>query len=64
MAILGCIADDFTGATDLASMLVEGECELFKRSECRKDPCRKMRMQSWSRSNRGAFLRPRPSHNP
>jgi uncharacterized protein YgbK (DUF1537 family) len=24
MAILGCIADDFTGATDLASMLVEG----------------------------------------
>ena len=25
MAILGCIADDFTGATDLASMLVEGQ---------------------------------------
>ena len=24
MALLGCIADDFTGATDLASMLVEG----------------------------------------
>lgn len=24
MAILGCIADDFTGATDLAGMLVEG----------------------------------------
>lgn len=24
MAVLGCIADDFTGATDLASMLVEG----------------------------------------
>ncbi len=24
MAILGCIADDYTGATDLASMLVEG----------------------------------------
>src|SRR5512134_143907 len=24
MAILGCVADDFTGATDLASMLVEG----------------------------------------
>src|SRR5512134_838361 len=24
VALLGCIADDFTGATDLASMLVEG----------------------------------------
>ena len=36
--LLGCIADDFTGATDLANMLVAAACARCRPSACRRGP--------------------------
>ena len=61
MAILGCIADDFTGATDLASMLVEGGMRTASNDwRPAQRPRRKTRTRSSSRSSRAAFPPTRP----
>ena len=41
---LGCIADDFTGATDVASMLVRAACARFRPSVSRRGDLRISRL--------------------
>ncbi len=51
MPLLGCIADDFTGATDLASMLVKNgmrTVQILGVPGCR-DARAGSRTRSWSR---------------
>ena len=48
-ALLGCIADDFTGATDLANMLVRGGMRTVQLSAYRIRMRRSKPMRSSSR---------------
>jgi uncharacterized protein YgbK (DUF1537 family) len=60
---LGCIADDFTGATDLANNLVRAGMRVVQTIGVPEAPWMPRWMPSWSRSSRAPSRPQRPSRS-
>ena len=61
--LLGCIADDFTGATDLANMLVRGGMRTIQTIGIPRHPLPRRWTRWWWRSSRAPFPQRTPSRS-